>query len=159
MFHWDEMIYTEVQTVMTILSTACNLLLLPFLSYTLDIPDHIIGVMATMSSFSDLVVTALAQTGRSYIFAACLGLMGSQSSMVIRSLLSKLVPKSDLGKIYSMLGSLENIIPLMFSPTPHLHLQQHTGHLPRRGLRSLCLHYWRCSHLLRLCQLSGGEKS
>lgn len=116
MFHWDEMIYTEVRTVMTILSTACNLLLLPFLSFTLGIPDHIIGVMATMSYFSDLVVTALAQTGRSYIFAACLGLMGSQSSMVIRSLLSKLVPKSDLGKVYSMLGSLENIIPLVFSP-------------------------------------------
>ena len=68
MFHWDELIYTEVQTVMTILSTACNLLLLPFLSFTLGIPDHIIGVMATMSSFSNLVVTALAQTGRSYIF-------------------------------------------------------------------------------------------
>ena len=36
--------------------------------------------------------------------------------MVIRSLLSKLVTKSDLGKVYSMLGCLENIIPLIFSP-------------------------------------------
>ena len=48
--------------------------------------------------------------------ARCLGLLGGQSSMVIRSLLSKLVSKSDLGKVYSMLGCLENIIPLIFSP-------------------------------------------
>ena len=48
--------------------------------------------------------------------AKCLGLMGGQSSMVIRSLLSKIVPKSDLGKVYSMLGCLENIVPLMVSP-------------------------------------------
>jgi len=116
MFHWDEMIYTEVGTVMTILSTACDLFLLPLLSYTLHIPDHIIGLMATLSSFSHLVVTALANTGVSYIFARCLGLLGGQSSMVIRSLLSKLVTKSDLGKVYSMLGCLENIIPLIFSP-------------------------------------------
>jgi len=116
MFHWDEMIYTEVGTVMTILSTACDLFLLPLLSYTLQIPDHIIGLVATLSSFSHLVVTALANTGVSYIFARCLGLLGGQSSMVIRSLLSKLVSKSDLGKVYSMLGCLENIIPLIFSP-------------------------------------------
>merc|ERR1712179_783911 len=111
----DEMIYTEVGTVMTILSTSCDLFL-PLLSYTLQIPDHIIGLMATLSSFSHLVATALAQTGVSYIFARCLGLLGGQSSMVIRSLLSKLVTKSDLGKVYSMLGCLENIIPLIFSP-------------------------------------------
>jgi len=116
MFHWDEMIYTEVGTAMMILSTTCNLFVLPFLSYSLNIPDHIIGVMATMSAFSELVVKALAQSGVSYVFAICLGLMGNQSSMVIRSLLSKLVPKSDLGKVYAMLGCLENIIPLIFSP-------------------------------------------
>ena len=68
MFHWDEMIYTEVGTLSTILSTFSNLLILPLLSYTMEIPDSIIGVMATMSSFTDLVVTALAQSGTSYIF-------------------------------------------------------------------------------------------
>jgi len=116
MFHWNEKIYTEVGTAVTILSIASNLFLLPFLSYTLEIPDSIIGLMATMSCFSDLLVTALAQTGASYIFAKCLGLMSGQSSMVIRSLLSKIVVKSELGKVYSMLGCLENIIPLLVSP-------------------------------------------
>ena len=59
MFHWDEMIYTEVGTVMTILSTTCDLFLLPLLSYTLQIPDHIIGLVATLSSFSHLAVNMI----------------------------------------------------------------------------------------------------
>jgi len=116
MFQWDELIYAEVGTLTTIISTTSNLVLLPLLSYSLEIPDTIIGVMATMSSFSDLVVTALAQTGSSYIFAKCLGLLSGQASITIRSLLSKIVPKSDLGKIYSMLGCFENIIPIVVSP-------------------------------------------
>jgi len=116
MYQWDETIYTEVDTVMTVLSIACNLLLLPFLSYTLALPDHIIGLMATMSAGSEKVVTALANTGRSFIFARCLGLLGTQPSLIIRSLISKLVDNSDLGKVYAVLGSLENIIPLAFSP-------------------------------------------
>ena len=37
-------------------------------------------------------------------------------STVIRSLLSKVVPDTDLGKVYSMLGCLEAAIPLVASP-------------------------------------------
>jgi len=85
-------------------------------SYTLALPDHIIGLLATMSTCSEKVVTALANTGRSFIFARCLGLLGSQPSLIIRSLISKLVDNSDLGKVYAVLGSLENVIPLAFSP-------------------------------------------
>ena len=36
--------------------------------------------------------------------------------MAIRSLLSKLVPTTDLGKIYVVLGSLEILVPLCASP-------------------------------------------
>ena len=36
--------------------------------------------------------------------------------MAIRSLLSKLVPATDLGKIYVVLGSLEILVPLCASP-------------------------------------------
>jgi MFS-type transporter involved in bile tolerance (Atg22 family) len=35
---------------------------------------------------------------------------------VIRSLLSKIVPKTDLGKVFSILSSLESAAPLLISP-------------------------------------------
>ena len=36
--------------------------------------------------------------------------------MAIRSLMSKLVPATDLGKIYATMGALENLVPLAVSP-------------------------------------------
>ena len=39
-----------------------------------------------------------------------------QSSMAIRSLMSKLVPATDLGKIYATMGALENLVPIAVSP-------------------------------------------
>ena len=36
--------------------------------------------------------------------------------MAIRSLMSKLVPSTDLGKIYATMGALENLVPLAVSP-------------------------------------------
>ena len=72
------------------------------------------------------------QTSTVFVFANCLGLFSnqvgfitsihrlltnpSQSSMAIRSLMSKLVPATDLGKIYATMGALENLVPLAVSP-------------------------------------------
>ena len=36
--------------------------------------------------------------------------------MAIRSLMSKLVPATDLGKIYATMGALENLVPIAVSP-------------------------------------------
>ena len=36
--------------------------------------------------------------------------------MAIRSLMSKLVPATDLGKIYATMGGLENLVPIAVSP-------------------------------------------
>ena len=36
--------------------------------------------------------------------------------MAIRSLMSKLVPATDLGKIYATMGARENLVPIAVSP-------------------------------------------
>lgn len=116
MFAWDERKYSQVSSLSMILSTLANLLLLPLLSYKLSVPDSVIGIMASLSCLADALVTALAQSGQIYIFARCLGILSSQASTVIRSLLSKTVSSAELGKVYSLLGCLENLIPLGMSP-------------------------------------------
>eukprot|EP00092_Neocalanus_flemingeri_P012562 GFUD01013540.1.p1 GENE.GFUD01013540.1~~GFUD01013540.1.p1 ORF type:complete len:490 (+),score=71.29 GFUD01013540.1:897-2366(+) len=116
MFNWDESIFTRVSTIITVIQSLSSLILLPILSYKLHVPDPVIGTMATFSSFAAILGIALSTTGTVYIFANCLGLMSTQVSTVIRSLLSKVVPDTDLGKVYSMLGCLEAAIPLIASP-------------------------------------------
>jgi len=116
MFAWDERKYSQLTSLSMILSTLANLLLLPLLSYKLSVPDSVIGIMASLSCLADTLVTALAQSGEIYIFARfvpfrhlkilncqltllfrCLGILSSQASMVIRSLLSKAVSSAELG--------------------------------------------------------------
>ena len=83
-----------------------------------------------MSAEQNLINPSLAQTSTVFIFANCLGLFQNQvrklfkkhdlinfqSSMAIRSLMSKLVPATDLGKIYATMGALENLVPIAVSP-------------------------------------------
>ena len=50
------------------------------------------------------------------ISGAGISILASTPAVVIRSLLSKIVPKTDLGKVYSILSSLESAAPLIISP-------------------------------------------
>ena len=43
-------------------------------------------------------------------------MFSSTPTIVIRSLISKIVPKTELGKVFSLLSSLEAAVPLIISP-------------------------------------------
>jgi len=116
MFDWDEAMFTRVTTLITALQSLTSLVLLPILSYKLHVPDPVIGTIASCSSFAAILGIALSTSGNIYIFANCLGLMSTQVSTVTRSLLSKVVPDTELGKVYTMLGCLEAAVPLVASP-------------------------------------------
>jgi len=116
MFHWTEDEYAKLTTFTSLLSVFSSLVLLPILSLRLGLPDQVLGLLATTSLAAYLLVTSFAQTSTVFIFANCLGLFQNQSSMAIRSLMSKLVPATDLGKIYATMGALENLVPIAVSP-------------------------------------------
>merc|ERR1711874_366623 len=54
--------------------------------------------------------------GAMFYFGSCLGLLADQSSVVIRSLLSKVTHQDEIGKVYSLLSSLEAAVPLAAAP-------------------------------------------
>ena len=95
---------------------------MPLLSFYWKVHDATIGVVATCSKVTSLVVMSLAWNGNDLtifvnlymsrlgwvlFLGACLGFLSAFAAIVIRSMLSKCVNKSDLGKIYSLLASLE----------------------------------------------------
>jgi len=89
---------------------------MPFLSFYWKVHDATIGILATCSKVISLVVMSLAWNGWVLFLGACLGFLSAFAAIVIRSMLSKCVNKSDLGKIYSLLASLEAAVPLFASP-------------------------------------------
>ena len=86
MFSWTEAKYTEVTTGVTgnewyqlylktatdyslllVLTSLSSLLVLPLLSYRLEVPDFAIGILASLSLVSASVGTAFSRTGTHYI--------------------------------------------------------------------------------------------
>merc|ERR1719278_1557397 len=73
-------------------------------------------MVATISKITSLVIISLAPNGWVLFVGACSGFLSTLSASVIRSLLSKVVVKSELGKIFSMVASLEAAVPLFAAP-------------------------------------------
>ena len=116
MFDWSEAEYTRVTSLVTLLQTAGSLVLLPLLSLWLRVPDPLLGLAASLSALAATVGVVLSRSGTAFSLALCLGLLSPQVSTVIRSTLSKAVAEHDLGKVYTVLGCLENALPLLAAP-------------------------------------------
>jgi len=116
MFDWDEGTFTRFTTILVISGSACSFLIVPFLSFYLQIHDAIIGILATLFTVASLVVQSLSTTPNIFMLGLVLGMMGGQISVAIRSLLSKVTPVAELGKVYSLLAGLEAAVPLAASP-------------------------------------------
>lgn len=115
-FKWDEQQYTKFQTCVIIVSAVGAFIVMPLLSFYWKVHDATIGILATISKVVSLVIMSLAWNGWVLFLGACSGFLSAFAAIVIRSMLSKCVNKSDLGKIYSLLASLEAAVPLFASP-------------------------------------------
>jgi len=115
-FLWNEQQFTRFSTCVTIVSGISIFLVMPVLSLYLKVHDATIGVLATISKITSLVIISLAPNGWVLFVGACSGFLSSLSAIVIRSILSKVVVKSELGKIFSMVASLEAAVPLFAAP-------------------------------------------
>lgn len=70
-----------------------------WLSTLLKIPDMLSALLVLIIKIPTLLILAITTDGRYFYFAAALNLFGSCLGPLIRSHLSKIVPKQDLGKI------------------------------------------------------------
>ena len=106
------------------MSAIAAFLVMPVISFYLKMPDAAIGILATCSKIISLVIMSIAWNGEYHkgfnitkftfvlsgwvLFAGSVsGFLSAFSSIIIRSMLSKCVTKAELGKIFSLLASLE----------------------------------------------------
>ena len=100
----------------SVLAALSSLLLLPLLSYKLGVSDPMIGILAALATLVSNILLSLSTTDSLYIAACIIGVLSPMVSTVIRSLLSKTVPETDLGKVYTVLGCCEAAVPLASTP-------------------------------------------
>ena len=98
------------------MSAVAAFLVMPLLSFYWKVHDAAVGLLATCSKIVSLVIISIAWNGWVLFLGSCAGFLSAFSSIVIRSMLSKCVSKAELGKIFSLLASLEAAVPLFASP-------------------------------------------
>merc|ERR1711994_732867 len=97
-------------------SAIAAFLVMPIISFYLKMPDAAIGILATCSKIISLVIMSIAWNGWVLFAGSVSGFLSAFSSIIIRSMLSKCVTKAELGKIFSLLASLEAAVPLFAAP-------------------------------------------
>lgn len=85
-------------------------------SSMLKIDDALIGAMSSFSKVLSSYIYAFSQLEWHLYMGPVAEIIGGTTFIAMRSLASKIVTSSELGKINSIFGIVESIAPLIYSP-------------------------------------------
>jgi len=88
---------------------------MPFLCYVLVVHDCIISIMGSISKIEESLVFAFATKGWHMYFGVALSALSGSSGTPSISILSKCVPASQLGKIFSLSQAISTIVYMAMS--------------------------------------------
>ncbi|OXA64278.1 Proton-coupled folate transporter [Folsomia candida] len=96
------------------------LLSMVILSHVWKLRDPVIGFISCLSQISGHVMYMIATNAVTMFLAPAVGLMTETTHVISRSLLSKSVPKADVGKVIGLMSILDIIAPLVVIPIYNL---------------------------------------
>lgn len=115
-FNWNEVDFSMFSTYAMCTSLVGTLFSVGVFSHLLKYDDAIIGVISCTSKILAGFMYAFAtQTWQMYI-APLIEIFNGTSFIAMRSMVSKLVEKDELGKVNSFYGVAEAMMPLIYAP-------------------------------------------
>ncbi|XP_054711399.1 solute carrier family 46 member 3-like [Uloborus diversus] len=114
-FNWDPSIYSKVNTIATLCNLAFTILCVPILVGVFKAKDSVLGIIGTVSMMLKNLFTAFAREGHVYIYYIGLlsGFLLTLPSLSMRSLISKVVGKDELGQVFAFLATCESVVPTL----------------------------------------------
>lgn len=115
MYGWDPTTYSEMWTIFSFTEMVVVLVLTPVLIRVLKFNDALIGIIGSVSIILKNIFLAIAYQLWLYYMSNFFGSLNGLGNLAVRSLMSKLVPEDELGKVFSFLATCEAIVPLLGS--------------------------------------------
>ncbi|KAK7072264.1 hypothetical protein SK128_020747 [Halocaridina rubra] len=115
-FAWDYYTFTTWSVLSTPVSGIGNAFVLPLLSYRYKVEDSIFGFMGSSSYMFTNIIQSTAPVGWVMYIAIGTSVFSGMTFAASRGALSKLVPKEELGAIFSVVALGETIMPLISGP-------------------------------------------
>ncbi|XP_073951268.1 lysosomal proton-coupled steroid conjugate and bile acid symporter SLC46A3-like [Choristoneura fumiferana] len=115
-FGWDELQFSMFQTYNFVTHTLGTVFSLVVFSKALKWHDSVLGIISTVSKIAASFIYCFAPTGRIFYLAPLVEMLNGTSLLAMRSIISKLVASDELGKVNSIFGLTENLMPLLYVP-------------------------------------------
>ncbi|XP_035794014.1 proton-coupled folate transporter-like [Anopheles albimanus] len=111
-FNWDTDLYSYFKTYQSAAYVVMMFLGVPFFTRVLGLKDTIIIMIGALAHASARFVYIFAQAGWVLYIGATISSVGPVVAPVLRSMISKMVPNTERGIIFSFLSVFDNAVPL-----------------------------------------------
>lgn len=115
-FNWNEVDFSLFSSYGMVTNLIGTIISVGLFSHILGVDDALIGIMSCMSKILSGFVYAFATTTLGIYLAPLVDMVNGTSFISMRSIASKLVPPDELGKINSLVGVCEALMPLVYGP-------------------------------------------
>lgn len=115
-FNFDEVDFSVFSTYSMVTNLCGTMVSVGVLSHWLRVDDALIGVLSCTSKILSSFVYAYAETTWALYMAPLVEVLNGTSFIAMRSIASKLVPGDELGKVNSLFGVCEALMPLVYGP-------------------------------------------
>ncbi|KAJ1519546.1 hypothetical protein ONE63_004825 [Megalurothrips usitatus] len=115
-FNWDELDFSLFSTYCVVVNLIGTMLSVGLFSSLLKYDDSIIGMMSCASKILAGFIYAFAASVAVVLFAPMVDMMNGTSFIAMRAIASKLVPSDELGKVNSLFGACEAMMPVVCGP-------------------------------------------
>ncbi|XP_061709688.1 probable peptidoglycan muropeptide transporter SLC46 isoform X1 [Cydia pomonella] len=115
-FGWDELQFSIYQTYNFVTHTIGTVFSLIVFSKMLKWHDSMLGIISTISKLVGSFIYCFAATATIFYIAPLVEILNGTALLATRSIMSKLVAPDELGKVNSIFGLTENLMPLIYVP-------------------------------------------
>ncbi|CAH2075033.1 unnamed protein product, partial [Iphiclides podalirius] len=115
-FNWDEMHYSIYSTYSLIMHSIGTIFSISVFSKKLKAHDSVLGIISAASKIAGALVLTFAVKGYQAYLCPLVEILNGTSAIALRSLSSKLVSYQELGRLNSLFGLVETIMPLIYAP-------------------------------------------
>ncbi|XP_041975985.1 proton-coupled folate transporter-like [Aricia agestis] len=115
-FNWNEIMYSIYSTYALITHAVGTMFSISIFSKRLEMDDAVLGIISTFSKMAGSVILAFARTNNEIYAVPIVEILNGTTNIALRSIASKIVTQRELGKVYSLFGIAETMMPLVFAP-------------------------------------------
>ncbi|KAF8773618.1 Proton-coupled folate transporter like protein [Argiope bruennichi] len=112
-FKWDVSRYSYTTAIFSLVNAFTTLTVVPFLNRKLMVHEAAVGMVGIMSLMARMVLMSVTVYEFLLFYAWLSGTLYACSGIAVRSRISKLVSKKELGRVFSLLGTCESVTPIL----------------------------------------------